>query len=102
MKTCGYSLALLPEGSSDEFNKIFLWINQKIYNSKLDTLLVYTCRKGSLRGIDTPSALSKLFSPPTFTGRQLCQNYFHLPSEKGSSLKGKNLLPEGANSFLLE
>ena len=24
------------------------------------------------------------------------------PSEKGSILKGKNLLPEGANSFLLE
>ena len=25
-----------------------------------------------------------------------------LPSEKGSALKGKNLLPWGANSFLLE
>ena len=25
-----------------------------------------------------------------------------LPSEKGSILKGKNLLPQGANSFLLE
>ena len=25
-----------------------------------------------------------------------------LPSEKGSTLRGKNLLPEGANSFLLE
>ena len=24
------------------------------------------------------------------------------PSEKGSTLKGKNLLPVGANSFLLE
>ena len=25
-----------------------------------------------------------------------------LPSEKGSTLKGKNLLPKGANSFLLK
>ena len=25
-----------------------------------------------------------------------------VPSEKGSTLKGKNLLPRGANSFLLE
>ena len=27
---------------------------------------------------------------------------FQLPSEKGSTIKGKNLLPFGANSFLLE
>ena len=27
---------------------------------------------------------------------------YQVPSEKGSSLKGKNLLPSGANSFLLE
>ena len=27
---------------------------------------------------------------------------FFLPSGKGSTLKGKNLLPLGANSFLLE
>ena len=27
---------------------------------------------------------------------------FYLPSEKVSTLKGKNLLPLGANSFLLE
>ena len=27
---------------------------------------------------------------------------FFSPSEKGSTLKGKNLLPMGANSFLLE
>ena len=27
---------------------------------------------------------------------------FYLPSEKGSAVKGKNLLPLGANSFLLE
>ena len=26
---------------------------------------------------------------------------FFIPSEKGSTLKGKNLLPLGANSFLL-
>ena len=35
-------------------------------------------------------------------GRQLCQNYFCVPYEKGSTLDGKNLLPEGANSFLSE
>ena len=31
-----------------------------------------------------------------------CQNWFYLSCEKGFSLKGKNLLPLGANSFLLE
>ena len=42
-----------------------------------------------LRGMDIQGevALSKLFS---------------LPSEKASTQKGKNLLPLGANSFLLE
>ena len=29
-------------------------------------------------------------------------NCFYCPSEKGSPLKGKNLLPMGANSFLIE
>ena len=28
--------------------------------------------------------------------------FVYLPSENGSTLKGKNLLPRGANSFLLE
>ena len=39
-----------------------------------------------------------------FQGRQLFQNckIVLLPSEKWSILKGKNLLPLGANSFLLE
>ena len=44
----------------------------------------------TLREIDTVSrelAVSKLFS---------------LPSQKVSTLKGKNLLPMGANSFILE
>ena len=27
---------------------------------------------------------------------------YQIPSKKGSTLKGKNLLPVGANSFLLE
>ena len=34
----------------------------------------------------------------TFQRRQLCQNLFEIRS----TLKGKNLLPVGANSFLLE
>ena len=41
---------------------------------------------------------------PFLQGRQ-CPVFFPVhqdPSEKGSSLKGKNLLPMGANSFLLE
>ena len=51
---------------------------------------IYTKYSNTLTGTHTLSratALSKLLS---------------LPSEKGSSLKGKNLLPLGANSFLLE
>ena len=43
-----------------------------------------------LRGMDTLSWESILF--------ELCC----LPFEKGFTLKGKNLLPLGANSFLLE
>ena len=35
-------------------------------------------------------------------GRQLYIKIVLLPSEKGSTLKGKNLLPVGANSFLLD
>ena len=41
-----------------------------------------------MRGIDTLSGRDN---------SELC-----LLSEKGSTLKGKNLLPRGANSFLLE
>ena len=37
-----------------------------------------------------------------FQGRQLNKNGVCLASEKWSILKGKNLLPVGANSFLLE
>ena len=33
---------------------------------------------------------------------KLLSKLFYLPSEKGSTLKGKNLLPVGANSFLLK
>ena len=42
-------------------------------------------------------------------GKLLCENFcdvcfsaHKIPSEKVSTLKGKNLLPRGANSFLLE
>ena len=38
----------------------------------------------------------------TLSGEAAVSKFFRLPSEKGSSLKGKNLLPQGANSFLLE
>ena len=34
------------------------------------------------------------------SGAATLSNCFSLPSEKGSNLKGKNLLPLGANSFL--
>ena len=47
----------------------------------------------ALRGMDILSY---------YQGRQPFQNWFSLPSKQGPSLKGKNLLPGGANSFLLE
>ena len=37
----------------------------------------------------------------TLSGEEIINN-FCFPSEKGSTLKGKNLLPFGANSFCLE
>ena len=36
------------------------------------------------------------------SGKATLSKIVFLPSEKGSTLKGKNLLPLGANSFLLE
>ena len=38
----------------------------------------------------------------TFTTLPVCFSEHQTPSEKGSTLKGKNLLPRAANSFLLE
>ena len=38
----------------------------------------------------------------TLSGEVALTNYLCSLSEKGSTLKGKNLLPTGANSFLLE
>ena len=38
----------------------------------------------------------------TFSEEATPSKLFCIPSEKGSTLKGKNLLPMGANSFLLE
>ena len=51
--------------------------------------LIYTCTntEGVFKGLTTFVSLSK---------------WVDLPSEKGSTLKGKNLLRVGANSFLLE
>ena len=37
-----------------------------------------------------------------FKGRQLFQNWFCLPFEKGPTLKGKNVLSSRAHSFFLE
>ena len=44
----------------------------------------------------------KLKQNSPFKWSELCQNCFCLPSDKGSTLKGKNLLPMGSNSLLLE
>ena len=44
----------------------------------------------SLKGLDILS------------GDAVLSTLFLLPSEKGPTLKGKNLLPVGADSFLLE
>ena len=38
----------------------------------------------------------------TLSGEATLSEWVLLPSEKGSTLNGKNLLPRGANSFLLE
>ena len=38
----------------------------------------------------------------TLKGEATLSKLLCLTSEKGSTLKGKNLLPQGANSFLLE
>ena len=38
----------------------------------------------------------------TLSWETTLSKFFWLPSEKGSTPKGKNLLPMGANSFLLE
>ena len=38
----------------------------------------------------------------TLSGEATLGKLFCLPSEKGSILKGNNLLPLGANSFLIE
>ena len=38
----------------------------------------------------------------TLSREETLSALFCLPPEKGSSLKGKNLLPMGANSFLLK
>ena len=43
----------------------------------------------------------KLFCVPSEKGFTLRGKNLR-PSEKGSTLRGKNLLPEGANSFVLE
>ena len=57
--------------------------NRKIVPSKYQHVIY------SLTEMDTPS-------------REGTVKLFCFPSEKGSTLKGKNLLPLGANSFLLE
>ena len=38
----------------------------------------------------------------TLSGEKTLSDLFYLPSEKGSTLKGKNFLPLGENSFFLE
>ena len=66
-----------------------------IFNNVKNILLTFLFHRQiksyiSLRGMDTLSGVATL------------SKLFCLPSEKGSTLKGKNLLPLGANSFLLE
>ena len=56
-----------------------------------------------LRGLDT---LGRVFhhifeNETTYIHLSVCVPAHQVPSEKGSILKGKNLLPQGANSFLL-
>ena len=57
-------------------------------------ILIYSAWQG-LRGLDTLGWLSTFFF-------HVCFSVHQVPSEKGSKLKGKNLLPVRANSFLLK
>ena len=52
-----------------------------------------------LRGLYTPIRFSTVFKEDNFCD---CFPAHKGPTEKGSSLKGKNLLPLGTNSFLFE
>ena len=69
----------------DVFEKVNLYLKKKITDDK-KACNYPTCKE--LKGMDTPS------------GEQLSQ-VFWLPSKKESTLKGKNLLPLGANFSLL-
>ena len=83
---CGYSLEVPPWGTSNEYPQhMFLWRNKKNFPRIVTRYFSISTGQGKwsllLRDIDTLSkgvwALSKVFC---------------LPSEKGSTLKGKNLL----------
>ena len=52
--------------------------------------------------MDTGGRFSVIFDKGDNLRLPACFLAHHIPSEKGSTLKGKNLLPMGANSFLLE
>ena len=53
-----------------------------------------------LKRVDTPGSFSAIFPRETTFVTVYIPAYL-VPSEKGSMLKGKNLLPKGANSFFL-
>ena len=70
--------------------QVNLKLPHQTYPSSTYSLLVLIFNLLTSRGMDTLS------------GEVTLSKVFCLPSEKGSTLKGKNLLPVGANSFLLE
>ena len=53
-------------------------------------------------GLMTEACLHTSRGMDTLSGEVIPSKLFCFPCEKGSTLKGKNLLPPGANSFLLE
>ena len=80
-----------PMAHSDQIVQICTNLSLRwAYMAKGTLQFRYKYRYTYLRGIDTLS------------GKTTLSRWFCLPSEKGSTLKGKNLLPMGANSFLLE
>ena len=85
---CGIPFNITQHARKDRHTKAVLI--SIIYNNKL-------------RGFDTLGKFSTVFLQGRyFLGFSIGLPEHQVPSEKGSTLKGKNLLPQGANSFLLE
>ena len=68
----------------------------------LKYILSFLEKKGLTKGTESLDVFSAIFTKETTFVASCLLFCTPAPSEKGSTLKGKNLLPRGANSFLLE